>query len=248
MEKISSRKNQYIARLRALAADGNLRRETGETVLDGEKLLLEALTGGIAVTSVLWSGEPKMPLPANILQYTAPRELVEYASPVKSSPGPVFTLRLPRLPLPTRPSRVLVLENVQDPGNVGTVIRAAAALGVAAVVLCGDCADPWSPRTARAAMGASFRLPVAETDIAGLAAMLASWGLPLYGAALSKTAEDIRAVQLSRSAVAIGNEGRGLSAELLELCEKKLIIPMTPGSESLNAAMAATLVIWEMVR
>ncbi|MEG2214130.1 MAG: RNA methyltransferase [Oscillospiraceae bacterium] len=248
MEKISSRKNQYIARLRALAADGNLRRETGETVLDGEKLLLEALTGGIAVTSVLWSGEPKMPLPANILQYTAPRELVEYASPVKSSPGPVFTLRLPRLPLPTRPSRVLVLENVQDPGNVGTVIRAAAALGVAAVVLCGDCADPWSPRTARAAMGASFRLPVAETDIAGLATMLASWGLPLYGAALSKTAEDIRAVQLSRSAVAIGNEGRGLSAELLELCEKKLIIPMTPGSESLNAAMAATLVIWEMVR
>ena len=218
MERISSRKNGYIAYLRQLASDGALRRDSGETVLDGEKLLGEALASGCEVTSL----------------------------PVKNSPGPVFTVRLPERRAPERVESAIVLENVQDPGNVGTVIRTANAMGTRAVILVGDCADPASPRCVRATMGAAFRQCVLETDLPGLGRMLEGWGLPLYGAALAEGALDIRAAGLSRAAVAIGNEGHGLSLELLELCAGRVIIPMAPGSESLNAAVAAAIVMWEL--
>lgn len=248
MERITSRKNQYIARLRRLAADGEERKARGETVLDGVKLLREALQSGARVTSVLCAGEPPAGLSPDTPVYSADAELVKYASPVKSSAGPVFTVALPRVPAPEHPRTVIVLEEVQDPGNVGTVIRTAAALGADAMVLVGDCADVTSPRVMRATMGACFRFPVLTADLAGLGALLEKWGLPLYGAALSPESQDIRALPLCGCAVAVGNEGRGLSAETLALCEKKLIIPMDSRSESLNAAMAAALIIWEMVR
>ena len=235
MERITSRKNGYIAYLRRLASEGALRRERGETVLDGEKLLGEALSSGCEVTSVL-SDEARPPerLPEGAKFYCAPAELVGYASPVKNSPGPVFTVRLPERRAPERVDCAIVLESVQDPGNVGTVI------------LTGGCADPASPRCVRATMGAAFRQYVAETDLAGLAELLRAWDLPLYGAALAPGARDIRAAHLERAAVAIGNEGHGLSAGLMELGAGAVIIPMAPGSESLNAAVAGAIVMWEL--
>ena len=247
MERISSRKNGYIAYLRQLASDGALRRESGETVLDGEKLLGEALASGCEVTSLL-AAEGSLPgrVPEGARLYAAPPELVAYASPVKNSPGPVFTVRLPERRAPERVDCAVVLESVQDPGNVGTVIRTANALGVGAVILTGGCADPASPRCVRATMGAAFRQYVAETDLAGLAELLRAWDLPLYGAALAPGARDIREARLERAAVAIGNEGHGLSPELLGLCTGRVIIPMVPGSESLNAAVAAAIVMWEL--
>ena len=232
MERISSRKNGYIAYLRQLASDGALRRDSGETVLDGEKLLGEALASGCEVTSLL-AAEGSLPgrVPEGARFYAAPPELVAYASPVKNSPGP---------------DCAIVLESVQDPGNVGTVIRTANALGVDAVILAGDCADPTSPRCVRATMGAAFRQSIVEADLPGLARLLGGWDLPLYGAALAEGALDIRSAELSRAAVAIGNEGHGLSPELLGLCTGRVIIPMAPGSESLNAAVAAAIVMWEL--
>ena len=116
------------------------------------------------------------------------------------------------------------------------------------VVLTGDCADPYNPKTVRAAMGALFRQPMAALSSEELLQQLREWDLPLYGAALSPESEDVRAAAINRGAVAVGNEGSGLSREMLALCEKKIIIPMTPGSESLNAAVAASVLMWEMVR
>lgn len=247
MERISSRKNGYIAYLRQLASDGALRRDSGETVLDGEKLLGEALASSCEVTSLL-AAEGSLPgrVPEGARFYAAPPELVAYASPVKNSPGPVFTVRLPERRAPERVESAVVLESVQDPGNVGTVIRTANALGVDAVILAGDCADTTSPRCVRATMGAAFRQGIVEADLPGLARLLGGWDLPLYGAALAEGALDIRSAELSRAAVAIGNEGHGLSPELLGLCTGRVIIPMAPGSESLNAAVAAAIVMWEL--
>ncbi|NCB51841.1 MAG: RNA methyltransferase, partial [Clostridia bacterium] len=246
MERITSRKNPNILHLRKLASDGDYRRECGEFVCDGEKLLREALSSGMHVTSVLSDREDT---PTQVERfYLAPQALMEYASPLRNSPGPVFTVRLPEIPLPERPKNAVVLENVQDPGNVGTIIRAADALGIDAVVLVGECADLWSPRASRATMGAVFRQPVVETDLDGLSGLLSRFGLPLIGAALCEDALDIRDLQLGKAAVAIGNEGSGLSERLLSLCDKKLVIPMSLHSESLNAAMAATIVMWEMKR
>ena len=248
MEQIRSRKNQYILHLRALAKDNDARRDAGEYVCDGEKLLREALQFGAEVTSVLWRDAAAFPLPDGAAQYTADAELVAYASPLMHSPGPVFTVRLPEMRLPQPLRHVIVLEGVQDPGNVGTVIRTANAFGVDAVILTGVCADLYNPKTVRATMGAIFRQRVLELPLAELRAALDENGLPLYGAALSETARDFREIPLDKAAVAVGSEGNGLSTELLAICDGQLIIPMRPDSESLNAGVAASVIMWEMSR
>lgn len=248
-ERLVSRKNQYIIRLRALASDSAFRREEGEYLCDGRKLLLEALDKGAEIRSVLWRGEAEaVPGLENARQYTAADELFNYASPMKNSPGPVFTVKLPEQSGTENIKNAILLENVQDPGNVGTVIRTAAAMGVDTVILCGACADVYSPKTARATMGAVFRERILHLTASEAAELARRNALALYGAALSERASDIRELALNTAIVAIGSEGRGLSEELLALCDGELIIPMSPGSESLNAAVAASIVLWEMVR
>lgn len=248
MECITSRKNPYIAHLRALGRDNAARRACGEYVCDGLKLLREAMQSGARVTSVLWSGDPAFTLPAGIAQYSAPPALVEYASPLVNSPGPVFTVKIPECTVPEQLRHVVVLESVQDPGNVGTVLRTANALGIDAVILTGACADLYSPKTVRATMGALFRQPVIVCDCQQLHLLLQTHSLKLYGAALTEAARDLRTVSLDHAAIAIGSEGRGLSQELLALCDGQIIIPMQPEAESLNAAVAAAVVMWEIVR
>jgi len=248
MENISSRKNAYIMHLRALANDGELRRKEGEYLCDGLKLLEEALQKGAQIRSVLWKEQAK-PLVGldKARQYVAPAELFDYASPMKNSPGPVFTLAMPG-GNESDFDRAILLENVQDPGNVGTVIRTAAAMGVKTLILCGACADVYSPKTARATMGAIFTANIMKLTAADAAKLCREKGLKLYGAALSDRAKDIRQLELKNTVVAIGSEGRGLSDEMLSLCDGELIIPMAAGSESLNAAVAASIVLWEMAR
>lgn len=246
MDRITSRKNPFVVRLRALAADAALRRESGETVLDGVKLLGEAVSSGAAVTGILLAeGADAGNLPGCPV-YSAPAELVSYASPVKNSPGPVFSVRMRAQERPERIRHAVVLENMQDPGNVGTLIRTANALGVDAVLLAGDCADYTSPRAVRASMGAAFRQYVFACRVPELPEILRGMGLRLVGAALSDGAQDIRRADLSHCAVAVGNEGHGLSRELLDMCDAAVIIPMRPGSESLNAAAAGAVIMWEL--
>ena len=247
MENISSRKNSIAVHLKKLANDGDYRAERGEYVLDGEKLLKEALMWQAEVSCVLWGGEKTLELPGGVSEYSCSADIMQAVSPLKSSKGPVFSVRMPKPAQEESPVKTaIVLENLQDPGNVGTVIRTANAMGIDAVVLVGDCASLFSPKTARATMGAIFRQKVVETDQNGLKSFLAAHHLFLYGAALSETASDIRDTDLQSAAVAIGSEGRGLSRELLELCNGQLIIPMAPACESLNAAVAAAIVMWEM--
>lgn len=248
-EKITSRKNETIRRLRLLAEEGSFRREQGEGLCDGYKLLTEALAAGLTPKTVLWKGESR---PAAGLegarQFEAPAELFDYASPMKNSPGPLFTVPLPEEDRESPLGSALVLEGVQDPGNVGTVLRTANAFGIGAVILTGACADPWQPKAVRASMGAVFRQRVLRLDREELAPFLKEKGLPLYGAALSGRARDVRGLSLKNAAVAVGSEGRGLSRELLALCRGEVVIPMGPESESLNAAVAAAILMWEMAR
>ena len=123
-----------------------------------------------------------------------------------------------------------------------------AVIAVLAVVLTGACADLYGPKTVRAAMGALFRQPVLTCTQDELVQLLNANGLKLYGAALTDTAQDLRRVPLTPAAVAIGSEGRGLSAQLLAQCDGQIIIPLQPGAESLNAAVAAAVVMWEIAR
>lgn len=248
VEKITSRKNRIIAHLRQLGRDAGYRRECGEFLCDGEKLLTEAIAAGMEPRILLWkeNGTPVRDIAAGS-QFLAPEDLFDYASPMINSPGPLFTLSFPEKPERFTPRCALVLENVQDPGNVGTVIRTANAFGIDAVVLAGACADPYHPRTVRATMGAVFRQYIlCVNDPEELKTVIKSWDLPLYGAVLSERAQNVLSCELAGSAVAVGSEGKGLSAEVRAMCDGELIIPMQSGSESLNAAVAASILMWEM--
>lgn len=249
IEALTSRKNQYILRLRRLAGEAAFRREEGEYVCDGMKLLGEALEKGAEIRSVLWKERAKGVEGLNCpRQYLAPAELFDYASPMKNSPGPIFTVAMERDGKEGRLGNALVLETIQDPGNVGTVLRTAKAMDIDAVILTGDCADIYSPKAVRASMGAIFRQRVIYAERDELRQLADSNGLKLYAAALSDKAEDIRRLDLKGAMVCVGSEGQGLSRELIELCDGKVIIPMAPGSESLNAAVAAAIIMWEMAR
>lgn len=249
MEQITSRKNAYIRHLRALAADGDYRRRQGQYLCDGMKLLQEALRFGARVVSVLWrDGPQELDGLGDCQQYFAPGELYDYASPMQNSPGPLFAVAIRGCGKPGKLANALILENVQDPGNVGTVIRTANAFQIGAVILTGNCADLYHPKTVRATMGAIFRQNVLRIERELLGVFLHDQGLPLYGAALSDQAADLRASPVQRAAVAIGSEGQGLSGELLALCAGEVVIPMNPDSESLNAAVAASVIMWEMAR
>lgn len=221
IEPISSRKNQYILHLRALASDGAFRREQGEYLCDGMKLLREALEKGAEIRSVLWKeqAEPVAGLDG-ARQYLAGAELFDYASPMKNSPGPVFTVAMPARRNEDKINNAIVLENVQDPGNVGTVLRTAKALGIDAVILTGACADIYSPKAVRATMGAIFRQRVIHAGLQQLRDLADKNGLKLYGAALSEKAEDIRRLAVKKAIVCVGSEGQGLSTPLLAACDE----------------------------
>ena len=247
-ERITSRHNPVVTEFRRLAGDKEARRNAGLLLGQGEKLLVEAMASGLLPETVLTSEEtPDMPDGVRCLLVT--EELLAYISPMKSAPEILFTLPIPEEGGPVF-GRVLLAEDLQDPGNVGTMIRTAAAFGFDGILLAGACADPWSPKAVRASMGAVFRLRVWERPDAGEALKeLQEEALPLYAAALSSESVKAGAFRFpERFALAVGNEGHGLSEAVLSAAEKVIRIPMAPGAESLNAAAAAAVLMWEAYR
>lgn len=240
MQEIQSRKNPLITHIKKLATDAGYRREHGEFVCDGAKMLEDAVAVGASVTAVIYSGEqPSCPYEC----YRVDRQLIDFVSPLKTPQDVLFTCAFVS-PSEKPHSCAIILDGIQDPGNVGTIIRTANALGVGGVILTGDCADLYNPKTVRATMGAIFRQQVYRMDYSAVAELAET--ADIYGAALSDDSVDIRSVSLENVHIAVGSEGRGLSAELLGICKKRVLIPMTPGAESLNAATAAGILMWEM--
>lgn len=251
MERITSRKSPVAAHLKKLGASRSYRRERGEFLCDGKKLLDEALAFGGRVRTLLLADGAEVPdLPADVRVLRAPDELLRWVSPLEQPQALLFSCAIAAPPLPERLPGTFyaVLDGLQDPGNVGTILRTAAAFGADGVFLTGNCADPWNPKTVRATMGAVFRLPVWQTDGQTAAGLLREAGIPLYGAALKGAPLSLGEVDLTRAALAVGSEGSGLSPALLALCDAAVRIPMEPGCESLNAAAAAAVLFWERYR
>lgn len=242
MEYIKSRKNEKIAHLKKLGADRRYRAETGLILCDGEKLLREAISHGVQIEYVLTCRE-EFDAQDNVRVLYAPREMIDFISPLKTAQDIVFSCR-PKV-WEKRLDGGVILENIQDPGNVGAMIRSANAFGIKNVMLLGDCADMYNPKTVRAAMGALFRQSTFKIDYDDVRRMR-DVGIPIYGAALAPDSRPLDEADLGGCVFAIGNEGRGLSDEMLSLCDEKIIIPMNPDCESLNAAAAACVIMWEM--
>ena len=251
METITSRQNPLCTHLRKLSSSAAYRRQCGEFLCDSPKLLQEALLWGSELhTVVVTAGTEAPPLPKGVRQVEVPAEVMKSLSPMETPQGTLFTCAIHTEPLPEMLAgrRYVVLDTLQDPGNVGTILRTADAFHADGMFLVNGCADLYNPKTLRATMGAVFRCPVWTVGAEELSALLKKSGIPLYGAALREDTLDARQADYSRCAIAIGSEGRGLTEDVLALCDRTIKIPMSEHCESLNAAAAATVLLWEAAR
>ena len=189
-----------------------------------------------------------------ISQENAPEGVITVAKYIDKSHNSIIIYKEDEKTPPTG-APVLLLESVRDPLNVGAVIRTAAALGVGRIVMSADCADLYHPRTLRAAMGPLFSMPIIRVeDLPGTVQALRAAGRRIYAAALDDTAVCLGSAELNDEkagypvGAVIGNEGHGLSPEVIAACDKSVYIPMEADTESLNAGVAAALVMWELCK
>lgn len=244
-ERITSRKNPLIQQVRKLLSSRREREKAGLFVSDGTKLLEEAVKYFPGLETVILSDGVQVQMPDHVRRIRVPGDVMESISPMASPQGALFLCRLPPIkPFASQPG-MLLLDGIQDPGNLGTILRTADAFNVPVVLLEG-CADPYSHKVVRSSMGAVFRTDVVVSDWQTVRCACTEAGIPIAVTALDDRAQDIRKADLSKMAVVIGSEGQGVRKQVYEEANASLIIPMNPQCESLNAAVAASIVMWNM--
>lgn len=246
-EWITAKTNSTIQHVKKLMASRKYRYECRAFVADGTKLVEEALRWGIGVDALILREGVEFPVPRGIREIRVPEGLMKDVSRMEAPQGILALCRMPEpKPLALTPG-CLILDGIQDPGNLGTILRAADAFEVP-VVLIEGCADPYGEKTVRATMGAVFRTPPQQAEAEAVLALCRKQGIPVCVTALSPRAADIRSFELQKYAVVIGSEGQGVGEVLLTGADAEAIIPMSPRCESLNAAVAAAVVLWQMKR
>ena len=246
-ERISSRKNPLLQQVRKLLSSRAERRKQGLFVGDGVKLLEEAVKYWPGLQTVILSDGVEAEVPGGVRVVRVPEDVMASISPMEAPQGALFLAKLPEQAEFAPQKGMLILDGIQDPGNIGTILRTADAMDVPVVLLEG-CADPWSWKVVRSTMGAAFRRPVYQASWEEVFAKCRAANIPIGVTALSDRAVDIRSADLREMALVIGSEGRGVRKEILENADHELIIPMNPHCESLNAAIAAAIVMWEIRR
>ena len=255
MNTIESAQNPTLKHLAKLLRSARARRESGQAVLEGAHLLSAYLQAGGQVLQVYVPvSKMQQPETARLLSQLSPERVVQTAGAalqkITSLSDAEEITALIALP-PTEPfdaeADCVVLERIQDPGNIGTILRSAAAAGVGQVVLSADCADAWSPKVLRAGMGAHFALRLfVEPD---LAAWRERCHVPLLATALHRNSVSLYDCDLRAPAAWLfGNEGAGVSETMLAAASRLVHIPMAVQTESLNVAMAATVCLFEQMR
>ena len=244
-ERISSRKNPLLQQVRRLLSSRKERETTGLFVADGTKLLAEAVKWWPGLETVILSDGIEADVPEHVRVVIVPKDVMESISPMQTPQGALFLCRLPEKKEFTPKPGMLLLDGIQDPGNLGTILRTADALEIPVTLLEG-CADPYSHKVVRASMGAVFRTVPVQTTWEQVKTACLKERIPVAVTALSDRAEDIRTASVDTMAVVIGSEGQGVRKEILDAAQAELIIPMNPNCESLNAAIAAAIVMWQM--
>lgn len=258
MEKITAKDNEKIKRYVKLLSSKKARDEQGVFVIEGVKLLLEAVRSEtqieqIFVTEKFLPRFEELALENVSADVFLVSEAVEGKIASSLSPQGVYAV-CKKLDKPLNLDKIdnngcfIALWDLQDPGNVGTIFRVADAMGISGVILSEKCCDVYNLKTLRSAMGSLFRMPFLITDLEKF--IVENKGkLASYSAVVDKDATPVTKIDFNKSSlVVIGNEGNGLSKEQADLCDKKITIPMKGSAESLNAAMAATVIIWEMAK
>lgn len=252
MKHITSRDNPLFKQLKKLADSSRERRTAGQALLDGAHLISAYFeVFGLPELLIVAEGDCTEDavqllesLPAAEKMMFPPTMFAEL-SPVARPTGILALVNIPQLAAPKSPQFGLLLEDIQDPGNLGSLLRSAAAAGVEQVWLSVGCADAWSPKTLRGGQGAHFVVPIAErADLVEVAKAFKGQTL-----ATALNGESLYTLDLTGPvAFMIGNEGAGLSAELVAAAKRSVYIPMPGKVESLNAAAAAVVCLFERVR
>jgi TrmH family RNA methyltransferase len=249
MKFISSRDNPFFKTLRKLSESARHRREAGKTLLDGWHLLQAYRQAGGEPEALILSQSAAEGEEAGALQgevIVLPDALFAELSPVKTPTGILALIAYPFSTAEKTPQFCVLLEDIQDPGNLGAILRSAAAAGCDTAFLSPSCADAWSPKVLRAGMGAHFVLGIREK--ADLAATAADFPGMVLAASLAAD-HNLYSLDLTGAlAVIVGNEGAGISDALLAVASHRVKIPMPGAVESLNAAAAAAVCLFERVR
>ena len=259
--KISSLSNPKINEFIKLRDKVSERQKCGMFTLEGSRIVLDAINEGAELCDAFYTEEAAKKYPETVRQL---EELLGKRTYIVSSdvsrkladtitPQGIYALakKLDKFGKSVKiegGGKFIVLCGLQNPGNIGTILRCADAVGVAGVFLCGGC-DLYNPKLIRATMGSIFRLKISEADYFPLIDKLKTSGVYTYAAVVEKSAQSLRNVVFPKNcAVVIGNEGNGLSPEESDVCDKKITIKMSGSIESLNAATAASIILWELTK
>lgn len=272
MLEITSADNPKIKLYRKLASEKKHRRESGLFTLEGTRLVADAIAENAKLQAVFVTescfekisrGETAvrreaLEFPANsdgkteTEVFLIPDGIGEKMSSTDNSQG-IFAVcgcldKPPVSDTIKSGGKYILLHRVQDPGNLGTIIRTADAMGVDAVFLA-ECCDLYNPKTVRSTMGSLFRLNVYEVDLDEVFPLFGQRSIPSFAAVIDSDAVSLTDCDFSRGAVVlIGNEGNGLPKDVSEMCGHKLTVKMHGSVNSLNAAMAAGIIMWELVK
>ena len=253
MDRITSAKNPVVRDLRALK-DRKARMESGRFLVEGGKMILEALNCGLKIHDVLFEetcASLAAPLESrNARVFQVPRSILETVCDTRTPQGVCASFDLPApVPLSDAPDRIVALDGVQDPGNVGTIWRTADAAGFQGVLLGDGCADPLSPKVQRAAIGSGFRIGfMTSEDLPSDLLRLRARGYAIIASDLKGCDFYSRPDAGRKLVLVIGNEARGISDEVRRAANMLVKLPMRGGAESLNAAVAAGIMMYELMR
>ncbi len=251
---ITSRKNDAVKRFRELLREKSVRDAQGVFAVEGDHLCGELAKGGFRILTALMTENAAVKYPKTAAALGSAGEVVvisqeiaEYISDTKAPQGLFAIAAKPHSDgIPDGAGQLVLLDGVQDPGNVGTILRTAEALGFDGAALSPECADIWSPKTLRASMGSVFRLPCITGELPGIISGLKENGFLVYGSMLDSSAAKLGELEFpERAAVVIGSEGAGISSATAKACDQAVYIPIS-GAESLNAGAAAAILLWEL--
>ncbi len=256
---ITSLHNERVKLIRALQTQGKARRKEGRIALEGVRLVEDAILSGARPDFVLYTpaaltdtaDQPESRLLLKLRERDIPclettPEIMAHASDTESPQGIIAVVPMPDLAVPPDPTLALILDGIADPGNMGTILRTAAAAGVDVVVLAPHCVDPFNPKVLRSGMGAHFRVPLARKSWQQISEDYSS--LALYLAEAGRDLPYYRVDWARPSAVIIGGEARGVDPRARQLAPTAIAIPMSKSVESLNAAMATAVILFEVRR
>lgn len=248
IERITSVKNEYVKQLCRLNSAAG-RKESGLFLIEGQKVCAEAIQCEWPIERCLITDRAMQSFDlsafnAEVIEIS--EQVAKKISSMDTPPGVFLVARQKNDPIDDTSKFILALDHLADPSNLGAILRSAEAFGVSSIILSEGCVDLYSPKVIRAAMGSAFRVNAQKCDLAAFISAKKEQGFQILGAGLDRDFLTLPEVSFdSPTVLIIGNESNGITDDIMTRCDRGVFIPMQGENESLNAAVAASIILWE---